>query len=308
MNILLTGASGQLGQELKPRLLTLGEVISVDRAVVAPDHRTLRQDLGDLHQVEVLLNRMQPELIVNAAAYTAVDRAESESVPAFRINAELPGCMARWAQRNGSLLLHYSTDYVFSGEAREPYREQAPTGPRNAYGESKLAGEWAIGASSCRHFIVRTSWVYSGHGNNFLLTMLRLARERPSLSIIADQVGSPTWARNLARVSVVLLERAVAEPASGWPAGIWHYCDSGVVSWYDFALAIFRAALAAGLLDQMPETFAIPTAEFQQAAERPLYSVLDTTRIHTEFGIEPPGLQESLHACIDDIKERDAHE
>jgi len=121
-------------------------------------------------------------------------------------------------------------------------------------------------------------------------------------------VGSPTWARNLAGVSVVLLERAIAEAAVGWPAGIWHYCDSGVVSWYDFSLAIFRAALAAGLLSRMPETLAIPTAEFQQAAERPLYSVLDTSRIRAEFGIEPPGLQESLHACIDDIKERHAHE
>ncbi len=163
--------------------------------------------------MEILLNRMQPDLIVNAAAYTAVDRAETESEAAFRINAELPGCLARWYARNDRLLLHYSTDYVFSGEAREPYREDAPTGPLNVYGESKLAGEWAITASGCRHLVLRTSWVYSGHGNNFVLTMLRLARERPTLSIVADQIGCPTWARNLARVS------AIPSRAGGPPTG-----------------------------------------------------------------------------------------
>jgi dTDP-4-dehydrorhamnose reductase len=305
MNILLTGASGQLGQELLPRLQPLGQVSCIDRAVSADDCVTLREDLADLNRVEILLNRMRPELIVNAAAYTAVDRAETETEPAFRINAELPGCLARWCARNDRLLMHYSTDYVFSGEARAPYREEDPTGPLSVYGESKLAGECAITASGCRHLVLRTSWVYSGHGNNFVLTMLRLARERPKLSIVADQVGRPTWARNLARVSATLLENAVGKPAGFDRWGIWHYCDGGVVSWYDFARAIFDAALEAGLLRRLPDMTAVPTSGFPQAAKRPLYSVLDTTAIREAFGIEPAGLQASLHECIGEIQKND---
>jgi dTDP-4-dehydrorhamnose reductase len=302
MKILLTGASGQLGQELLPHLRGIGEVLAVDRAVDAADDRTLRQDLGDLNRVEILLNRTKPDLIVNAAAYTAVDRAESESMAAFRINAELPGCLARWAQRNDGLLVHYSTDYVFSGEAREPYPEEAPTGPLNVYGESKLAGEWAVTASGCNHLVLRTSWVYSGHGNNFVLTMLRLARERPSLSIVADQIGCPTWARNLARVSAAVLARATDERASSRPRGIWNYCDRDAVSWYDFARAIFEVGFAAGLLPRLPEMNAVSTPEFPQTATRPQYSVLDTAAIRRDFAVEPAGLDASLRACIEELK------
>ena len=305
MNILLTGAAGQLGQELLPLLRSLGQVSCVDRDMAPGDSCTQRQDLADLHRVEILLNRTRPDLIVNAAAYTAVDRAETDSEPAFRINGELPGCLARWCAGNDRLLMHYSTDYVFSGEAREPYREDAPTGPLSVYGESKLAGENAITASGCRHLVLRTSWVYSGHGNNFVLTMLRLARERPALSIVADQIGRPTWARNLARVSTTLLERAVSNPAEFGRWGIWHYCDSGVVSWYDFARAIFDAAFEAGLLSQLPSTTAVPTSGFPQAAKRPLYSVLDTSAIREAFGVEPAGLQASLHECIGEIEKND---
>jgi len=302
VNILLTGASGQLGRELSPLLRRLGTVTGLDRAVAAGDLTTVPQDLADLNRVEILLDRMSPDLLVNAAAYTAVDRAETDPEDAFRVNAELPGCLARWARRNDALLLHYSTDYVFSGEARSPYQEDAPTGPLNVYGESKLAGERAITDSGCRHLALRTSWVYSGHGNNFVLTMLRLARERPSLSIVADQTGCPTWARNLARVSATLLEQA----GQGFKrSGIWNYCDRDAVSWYDFARAIFRTALEAGLLDRLPETTAVATSEFPQAARRPLYSVLDTSAIRADFGIEPAGLQESLRACIEELKTHD---
>jgi dTDP-4-dehydrorhamnose reductase len=301
MNIVLTGAAGQLGQELLPRLGKLGSVTCIDRAAVPGDHQTLLQDLADLNQVEILLNRMRPDLIVNAAAYTAVDRAESESELAFRVNAELPGCLARWSQRNDGLLLHYSTDYVFSGEASEPYREDSPTGPLSVYGESKLAGEWAITASSCRHVVLRTSWVYSAHGNNFVLTMLRLARERPSLSIVSDQVGCPTWARNLARVSATVLEQILADPAGFKRWGVWHYCDRDAVSWYEFAREIFSAALAAGLLTRLPAMTEVPTSGFPQAASRPLYSVLDTGAIRESFGIEPAGLEDSLRDCIREI-------
>lgn len=305
MKILLTGASGQLGQELLPLLQRLGTVTSLDRQVAAGDERTLRQDLSDLNAVEILLNRSRPDLVVNAAAYTAVDRAETECEAAFRVNAELPGCLARWCGRNDSLLLHYSTDYVFSGEADTPYREDAPTGPQNVYGESKLAGEWAITASGCRHLVLRTSWVYSGHGNNFVLTMLRLARERPKLSIVADQIGCPTWARNLARVSATVLDRVVEDAAGFDRGGIWHYCDANVVSWYDFALAIFETGLELGLLRRMPDLTAVSTAEFPQAATRPLYSVLDTSAIQGRFGIRPASLRPSLQTCIGELVRHD---
>jgi dTDP-4-dehydrorhamnose reductase len=302
MNILLTGAAGQLGQELLPRLEKQGAVTCIDRVVAPGDQQTLRQDLADLNQVEILMNRMRPDLIINAAAYTAVDQAETDSEPAFRINAELPGCLARWAQRNDSLLLHYSTDYVFSGEASEPYREDAATGPLSVYGESKLAGEWAITASGCRYVVLRTSWVYSAHGNNFVLTMLRLARERPSLSIVADQIGCPTWARNLARVSATVLEQVTADPAGFNRWGIWHYCDRDAVTWYDFAQAIFSVALENGLLTRLPDMIRVPTSGFPQAATRPLYSVLDTSAIRKDFGIEPAGLEASLRGCIGEIQ------
>lgn len=303
MKILLTGASGQLGQELAPRLSALGEVTRVDRAA-SGDPGTLQQDLADLNRLEVLLNRLRPDLLVNAAAYTAVDRAESEHEDAFRVNADLPGCLARWSARNGGLLLHYSTDYVFSGEAERPYRETDVTGPLNTYGDSKRAGEWQIAASGCAHLVLRTSWVYSGHGNNFVLTMLRLARERPSLDIVSDQVGCPTWARNLARVSAQMVE-AVRGAAGDDRRGIWHYCDSGIVSWYDFAQAIFEAARAAGLLERVPNTRPVRTEDFPQEAERPRYSVLDTSAIRRDFGIEPAALEPSLRACIEELSKHD---
>jgi dTDP-4-dehydrorhamnose reductase len=301
MNILLTGSSGQLGQELLPRLQRLGRVIQVDQVVEPGNHKVLRQDLGDLSRVEILLNRMRPDVIVNAAAYTAVDLAEDNTKITFRINAELPECLARWSERNGRFLLHYSTDYVFSGEAGHAYTEQDTTGPLGTYGESKLAGEWAIGASACRHIILRTSWVYSGHGNNFVLTMLRLARERPALSIVSDQRGCPTWARNLAEVSGKVIGGLSVESSEAEPRGIFHYCDSEAVTWFEFAHAIFSTAVRVGLLEQMPEMTAVSSSEFPQKAVRPLNSVLDTSKIRKAFGIEPAGLEESLQSCLGEL-------
>ncbi len=303
MNILLTGSSGQLGRELLPLLRRQGTVTGLDRVVAGGDDATLPLDLADLEQVEILLNRMRPDLVVNAAAYTAVDRAEADRETAFGVNAELPGCLARWARLNDCLLLHYSTDYVFSGDGKVPYPENAPTGPLNVYGESKLAGEKAVTGSGCRYLLLRTSWVYSGHGNNFVLTMLRLARTRPSVKVVADQTGCPTWARNLAQASTALLDQA-GTAATG-RSGIWHYCDRDAVSWYDFAREIFTAALELGLLDSVPETTAVTTSEFPQAAKRPLYSVLDTSAIREDFGIEPAALHGSLRACIEELKTHD---
>jgi dTDP-4-dehydrorhamnose reductase len=299
MKILLAGSSGQLGQELLPGLRRLGRVVSVDRSVGEGSPDTVRQDLSDLNRCEILLNRTLPDLIVNAAAYTAVDRAEDETEAAFRLNAELPGCLARWSARNDRMLVHYSTDYVFSGSGSRPYRENDPTGPRNAYGESKLAGEWAVQNAGCRQLTLRTSWVYSSHGNNFVLTMLRLARERPALSVVSDQTGCPTWARNLAQVTLTALDRLAAEGGSS--AGLYHYCDEGVVSWYDFAHAIFSIAQQLGILERVPEMTAVPSSEFPQKAERPLYSVLDATAIRRDLGIMQAGLRESLKSCLEEV-------
>ena len=303
MNILLTGSSGQLGRELLPLLRRRGVVTGLDRSVAAGDATTVQQDLADLGQVEATLKRLRPDLVVNAAAYTAVDRAEADRDAAFRVNADLPGCLAQWAGQHDALLLHYSTDYVFSGQAGTPYAENAGTGPLNVYGASKLAGESAVMGSGCRHRILRTSWVYASHGNNFVLTMLRLARERPSLNVVADQVGCPTWARNLARVSSTLLEQDQAR--GGGRSGLWHYCDRDALSWYDFAQAIFATARELGLLDRLPEMTAVTTAQFPQPATRPRYSVLDTSAIQADFGIEPAGLAESLRACIEDMRTHD---
>ena len=305
MNILLTGSSGQLGQELLPQLQVLGKVARVDQVAGPGKRGTIRQDLGDLNQVEILLNRMRPDVIVNAAAYTAVDLAEENTDTAFRINSELPACLARWSKRNGRLLLHYSTDYVFSGEASDPYTEQDSPGPLGIYGESKLAGEGAITDSKCMNVILRTSWVYSGHGNNFVLTMLRLARERPSLSIVCDQTGCPTWARNLAGVTRKIIDRLSAEENDPALQGIFHYCDGDALTWYDFAHAIFSAAIGAGLLEQLPEMKAVPTSDFPQKAERPLYSVLDTAKIREVFGIEPAGMQQALQSCLEEIAQNE---
>ena len=303
MNILLTGATGQLGHELRPQLRQLGRVSQVDHVVDPGDSVTLRQDLGDLGRVEVLLNHMRPDIIVNAAAYTAVDRAEDDTETAFRINSELPGCLARWSQRNDRFLLHYSTDFVFSGNASRPYTEQDQTGPLSVYGESKLAGERAIAASECLHVILRTSWIYSSHGNNFVLTMLRLARERPSLNIVGDQTGCPTWARNLADVTRKVIEHFASDGSDSGAQGIYHYCDSESVSWFQFARSIFSAATRAGLLQQMPEMNQVRSSEFPQKAERPLYSVLDTSKIREALGIEPAGLKCSLQTCIDEMED-----
>lgn len=301
MNILLTGASGQLGQELLPQLRRLGSVTQVDRAVVPGNSSLLQQDLGDLGKVEVLLNRMRPDVIVNAAAYTAVDHAEDDPDSAFRINEALPARLARWSKSNDRLLVHYSTDYVFSGESDRPYLEEDPTGPLGVYGASKLAGETAISDSGCRNLILRTSWVYSAHGNNFVLTMLRLARERPSLSIVSDQVGCPTWARNLAAVTRRMIDQAWSAEDGAFPSGVYHYCDRDAVSWYEFARTIFTAGARLGILHRLPEMTAVPSSGFPQKAKRPLYSVLNASKINEQFGIEQAGLQQSLQACIEEI-------
>lgn len=306
MKILLAGASGQLGQELLPLLARYGDVSTVDLLVEPPlSPERIRMDLSDLNQVEILLNRLRPDLVFNAAAYTAVDRAEDETVAAFRLNADLPGCMARWAKRNDALLFHYSTDYVFDGEKEQPYLEEDETGPLNTYGESKLAGEWAIASCKCRYVILRTSWVYSGHGSNFVLNMLRLARERPSLNIVSDQTGCPTWARNLASVSSDITGQLLQRKSETGRDGLYHYCDNTVTSWYDFARLIFSTAANLGLLEDQPETTPVKSADFPQIAQRPAFSVLNTSAIRQAFEIRQGELDESLKRCLRELLNHD---
>ena len=300
MNILLTGASGQLGTELLPLLRQLGQVTAVDKSPVLDD--TLQQDLTDLPNVLALLDRLQPGLVVNAAAFTAVDAAENHRQSAFALNAELPSVLAGWCAKNQSFLLHYSTDYVFDGTSTRPYREDDATAPLNTYGQSKLAGEQAILNSACQHVVLRTSWVYSSHGNNFLLTMLRLARERPELMVVNDQVGCPTWAGSLAKASLQVIEGMCGRNGVRPQAGLYHYCDDTVTSWYDFARLIFDLAMEMDLLNSIPVVKPIQSADFPQLASRPMYSVLDTSAIRQHLHIAAPSLQQSVVACLQECR------
>ena len=299
MKILLTGASGQLGRELIPVLGKLGDLIRVDR--VAGSAGAIQQDLSDLHRLEMLLDQQRPDIIVNAAAYTAVDQAENEGHQAFRLNAELPDRIARWCKANDKFLLHYSTDYVFSGESDIPYVENAITQPLSVYGESKLAGEWAIRANGCRHVVMRTSWVYSSHGTNFVLKMLEIARARRELSIVSDQTGCPTWARNLAWATGRVLGGVSQGSSALTGQETLHYCDAGVTSWYDFARLIFEQAASLKLIPEIPHLKPIPSAAFPQLARRPAYSVLDTRSIEQALGVTPRGLEASLRDCLSEI-------
>jgi dTDP-4-dehydrorhamnose reductase len=303
MKILLTGAAGQLGNELYPLLLEMGEVIAVDlecRNSPAPDCR--QADLGNAERLDALLDEAAADLIVNAAAYTAVDRAEEEPETAFAVNAVMPGRIAAWARRNDSTVLHYSTDYVFDGESDRPYLESDRPAPLNVYGESKLQGEHAVTASGCRHFIIRTSWIYSAHGKNFVLSMLDLARRGLKLRVVNDQIGCPTWARSLARASQSLLKTRLHEQP-GFRGRLFHYSDRDAVSWYDFADLVFATARGNGLLEQAPDLEPVPSSEYPQQAKRPAYSVLDCSLIRNDVGLAQVPLREALSACMAEVSQ-----
>lgn len=306
MNILLTGAAGQLGTELQRTLQGLGTIHLADR--VAPEGLSPGQgefsilDLADSDAVTALLQALNPAVVINAAAYTAVDQAESEPDLARAVNADAPAAMANWCAAHDAILVHYSTDYVFAGDQQRPYRESDATAPINVYGETKLAGEQAIGSSGCRHVILRTAWIYSSHGNNFLRTMLRLAGERPELSVVNDQHGCPTWARNLARVTRQVAEHLLGNPDQPGASGVFHYCDSPATTWYDFAQLIFQAAEEQGLLDKAPQVKPVSSAQFKTAAKRPQYSVLDTGKIRQTFGVRRSDLATSVEACLEELQ------
>jgi len=305
MNVLLTGAAGQLGSELRPLLSAFGRVVATDLSVPdIADEDWVGLDITDTPRLEVLLNRLRPELIVNTAAYTAVDQAETNQVTCFGINADLPGRLAGWAKHNNARLIHYSTDYVFDGKSSVPYLESDTPNPQNIYGDSKLAGEIAIGASGCWHVILRTSWVYSSHGKNFVLSMLELARKGLALKIVNDQTGCPTWARNLALASNAVIQKWQTADFEE-SCGVFHYCDDKAVSWYDFAHEIFSVAYDAGLLRTQPELTPVPSSQFPQLAERPKWSVLNVQLIADVFAIHPASFERSLRSVINEIRTRD---
>lgn len=284
MKILLTGCSGQVGYELERSLQGLGDVVAVDRA---------RMDLANLDQVRAVIREVQPGLIVNPAAYTAVDKAESEQQLAYRINAEAPAVIAEEAKRLGAALVHYSTDYVFPGTDPAPRVETDVTGPVNVYGASKLAGEQAIVASGVRHLIFRTSWVYGMRGKNFLLTMLKLARERDTLRIVADQHGAPTWSRTIADTTATVLAQAKAGGEAWWDehGGIYHLSSQGQTTWFEFTQAILEEAAIACKLTP------IASAEYPTPATRPAYSVMSSQKLVRSL-CALPHWRDALRLCM----------
>lgn len=303
MKILLIGREGQVAWELRRSLACVGETIALDR------RSTPALDLTDPDSIRASVRQIRPGLIVNAGAYTAVDKAEQENDLAFRVNALAPGILAEEALNVGAGLIHYSTDYVFPGDGDDdaPYREDDPVGPQNAYGRSKLAGEEAIRQVGVPHFILRTAWVYGRRGQNFLLTMLRLMRERELVRVVDDQYGAPTWSRLIAEATALMLAKSTAngrfEP--GDRQGIYHLSCDGQTSWHGFACNIRDYSLEKGLL---PESAArlepIPSSEYPTPARRPKYSVLSNKRLFEEFGLALPDWDQTLRFCLDEFAYR----
>lgn len=294
MKVLLFGGNGQVGSELRRSLGSLGEVVATTRSGTLEDGTRCEQaDFDAPESLPALVDRIAPDLVVNAAAHTAVDRAESEPDAAFRANAQAPQAIAGACARRGIRLVHYSTDYVFDGHGTRPYREDDPTAPAGVYGASKLAGEEAVRASGASHLILRTAWVYAAHGRNFLLTMLRLAGERDELRVVADQFGTPTPAALIADVTA----RVLAQSAS--QSGTWHLTAGGATSWHGFAEAIMQGAHARGLIARVPRVLPIATADYPTPAARPAYSVLDCSALQRDFGIELPDWGAGLATVLD---------
>ena len=288
MDILLVGASGQLGRALHGKLAQLGDVAAPSR---------MEFDLAREDSVRRGLNAARPELIVNAAAYTDVDRAEKERDVAQKINTHAPAVLAQWAATHDTALLHYSSDYVFDGKGRTPYRESDPAEPVNFYGETKRAGEVAVAESRAEHLIIRTSWLYDAQGANFLRTILRLAKECNTVRIVEDQIGAPTPAWWLAEASVQILQRFLERRRSG----LLHVATAGTTSWYGFAKAIIDGARDRQLPLSVAEVQPIATRDYPKPAVRPENSVFDLTRLRTEFYVNPPHWRDALSPVLDDF-------
>ena len=295
MKILLFGQGGQVGWELQRALAPLGEVIGLDH-----DSRTLHGDFSQPEALAATVRAVQPQVIVNAAAHTAVDKAESEPALAQALNATAPGVLAREAAALGATLLHYSTDYVFDGSGSQPRDETAATGPLSVYGRTKLEGEHLIQASGCRHLILRTSWVYAARGGNFAKTMLRLAVEREALNVIDDQIGAPTGADLLADVSAHALRALAQNPAL---QGLYHCTASGQTSWYGYARHVIDWARAQGRPVRVaPDALSpIPTAQYPTPAQRPLNSRLDCRRLQAALGLRLPPWQAGVDRMLQEL-------
>jgi dTDP-4-dehydrorhamnose reductase len=285
LKILISGKTGQVALELQKHLGGLGELIVLGRNDL---------DLSKPEQIRAQVRAHRPDLIINAAAHTAVDLAESEPELAFAINGIAPGVFAEEAAALGIPLIHYSTDYVFDGNKPAPYTEDDTPNPLGVYGKSKLAGERAIAATGAEHLILRTSWVYSTHGKNFLLTMQRLLQERPELRVVADQIGAPTWAGTIARSTRLLIERWQAAEAGAW--GVYHLTAQGETSWFGFTQAIAEHLSAQGKPCATLEP--IPASAYPTPAARPQNSRLDCSRLEREWQVAQPAWQNALRECL----------
>ena len=303
MKTLLFGANGQLGRTFLDHggLVTRGELIAASRdGVLAQGGHGEIADLSMPESLGALLDRVQPDVIVNTAAYTAVDRAEQEEALATRVNGEAVGVIGSWAAAHGALVIHYSTDYVFDGRQSQAYPVDATTGPLGAYGRSKLAGEQALRASGADHLTFRTAWVYAAHGQNFLRTMLRLGAERDELRVVDDQHGAPTDTKLIVNASVAALDRwQHADTAQRrLLSGTHHLVASGATTWRGFASAIFDQAATMGVLARQPQVIPIGSAEFPTPAVRPAWSLLDNTGFQRHFDYPLPDWQQGLHEVM----------
>ena len=292
--ILLTGKNGQVGFELCRALAPLGEIVALDRSEC---------DLTDANALRALVRRIKPQIIVNSAAYTAVDKAESDADTAYAVNAIAPGILGEEAAKLDACVLHYSTDYVFDGQKSDAYVESDATQPQGVYGASKLAGEQALSQSGARSLILRTSWVVGAHGGNFAKTMLRLATERDSLNVVADQFGAPTSAALLADVSAHLIRQVQRNASQSFAFGLYHVAASGRTSWFEYAQFVLSEAIRAGktLKVKPADIRPITTTEYPTPAKRPLNSSLDTRRFQDTFDLRLPDWQEGVRHVLQQI-------
>lgn len=294
MTILLLGKNGQVGWELQRALAPLGKVIALDRT----GQSDLCGDISDLEGLRQTLEQIRPDVLVNAAAYTAVDKAQSEPELAAQLNHHAPALMAELMKAQGGCLVHYSTDYVFDGSGEHPWHETDTTGPLNVYAATKLAGEQAIQSSGCHHLIFRTSWVYASRGNNFAKTMLRLARERETLNVINDQIGAPTGAELIADVTAHALRQWQDQPDTD---GLYHLAAQGETSWYDYAQYVFDWARSEGLPLALQSANPIPSEDYPVPAIRPKNSRLDCQNLETTFNLQLPDWKQGVKRMMSEV-------